>query len=43
MSTFAQTYSQQVLIPKRHVDEPEDDELAQEDSPVLLPDQPRTQ
>ena len=40
---FAQTYPQQVLIPKRHVDEPEDDGPTREESPVLLPDQPRTQ
>ncbi|URM29604.1 mechanosensitive ion channel [Pseudomonas frederiksbergensis] len=40
---FAQTYPQQVLIPKRHVDEGENDGPALEESPVLLPDQPRPQ
>ncbi|WP_448725790.1 hypothetical protein [Pseudomonas farris] len=35
---FAQTYPQQVLLPKRHVDEPEDDGPTLEESPVLLPD-----
>ncbi|MBF6042050.1 mechanosensitive ion channel family protein [Pseudomonas sp. P154a] len=38
---FAQTYPQQVLMPQRQMDG--DDELAQEHSAVLLPDQPRTQ
>jgi hypothetical protein len=40
---FAQTYPQQVLMPKRHVDEPQDDGVMTEHSSVLLPDQPRTQ
>jgi hypothetical protein len=39
---FAQTYPQQVLLPKRVMGEPEDDGAAPENSPVLLPDQPRT-
>ncbi|MDR6918339.1 small-conductance mechanosensitive channel [Pseudomonas sp. 3296] len=38
---FAQTYPQQVFMPQRQMDG--DDELAQEHSAVLLPDQPRTQ
>jgi hypothetical protein len=38
---FAQTYPQQVFMPKRQVDG--EGELAQEHSAVLLPDQPRTQ
>ncbi|AKV05140.1 mechanosensitive ion channel protein [Pseudomonas fluorescens NCIMB 11764] len=40
---FAQTYPQQVLMPKRGMGEPENDGAAPENSPVLLPDQPRTQ
>ncbi|MGW8463259.1 mechanosensitive ion channel family protein [Pseudomonas sp. CLCA07] len=39
---FAQTYPQQVFMPKRQMDE-QDDEVTREHSAVLLPDQPRTQ
>ena len=39
---FAQTYPQQVLMPRQAV-EPQSDGLAPEHSSVFLPDQPRTQ
>jgi len=40
---FAQTYPQQVLLPKRQVEEPVDEAQAPEHGSVLLPDQPRSQ
>ena len=40
---FAQTYPQQVVVPSRHMDEPEDGGAIPEHSSVLLPDQSRTQ
>ena len=40
---FAQTYPQQVLLPKRHAEEPVDEAQTPEHGSVLLPDQPRSQ
>ncbi|KAA0957570.1 mechanosensitive ion channel family protein [Pseudomonas sp. ANT_H12B] len=40
---FAQTYPQQVLMPRQAVEPPQSDGLASEHSSVFLPDQPRTQ
>jgi hypothetical protein len=40
---FAQTYPQQVLMPRQVATAQGDDDLVPENSPVLLPDQPRTQ
>jgi hypothetical protein len=40
---FAQTYPQQVLMPRQAGVGQEDEALAAENSPVLLPDQPRPQ
>lgn len=40
---FAQTYPQQVLLARRHADEPKEEAPVPEHSSVLLPDQPRTQ
>ncbi|MGF6517248.1 small-conductance mechanosensitive channel [Pseudomonas sp. BT76 TE3572] len=40
---FAQTYPQQVLMPRQAVESPQSDGLASEHSSVFLPDQPRTQ
>jgi hypothetical protein len=40
---FAQTYPQQVLMPRQAIEPLQSDELASEHSSVCLPDQPRTQ
>ncbi|MFJ7109806.1 mechanosensitive ion channel family protein [Pseudomonas sp. NPDC098740] len=40
---FAQTYPQQVLMPRQAVELPQSDGIASEHLSVLLPDQPRTQ
>jgi hypothetical protein len=40
---FAQTYPQQVLMPRHGVVEAQEEGPAPEHSAVLLPDQPRTQ
>jgi hypothetical protein len=40
---FAQTYPQQVLMPRQTGAGQEEETLAPENSPVLLPDQPRPQ
>jgi len=40
---FAQTYPQQVLMPRQAVEPLQGDELASEHSSVCLPDQARTQ